>query len=290
VRVDSPMTLVVLAIGLTGCGSYWDLREGEQLAIGCASPINYFLDADGDSWGQPDSPPTPACGPDPERQLTASNALDCDEGDRLVTGRSGAICPAELGGASPTHAGFVVGQSEFVGTWADSPVLDYRDARLQCLAWAGGATPETPETAHYGLASLETANEYNTLVDWLAEQVAGPVSVWVDLAWSTDDPASGVWQWPDGTEPTYVPACNGDEPGPEDVYPDLVLGLDEADETFSERIGQLRLALVYDGTDWCRGLPSAKGDFYSDRTAHLLCERQTPLLSDYEEEAEASAE
>jgi hypothetical protein len=290
VRVDSLMALVILTIGLAGCGSYWDLRQGEQLAIGCASPINYFLDEDGDSWGRPDSPPTPACGPDPDSQLTASNALDCDETDRLITGLSGAICPADLGGGSPTHSGFVLGQSEFVGTYADSPALDYRDARMQCLAWAGGPTPETPETAHYGLASLETANEYNTVVDWLAEQVGGPVSVWVDLVWSSTDPEAGAWQWPDGTEPTYVPACNDVEATPLDVYPDLVLGLEGDNRPFSERIGQIRLALVYDGTEWCRGVPNAKGGTYPETMGHLLCERQTPQLSDYEEQAEGAAE
>ena len=39
-------------VSIAGCGSYWDLRPGEVLAIGCADLLNYYLDVDGDGWGE----------------------------------------------------------------------------------------------------------------------------------------------------------------------------------------------------------------------------------------------
>lgn len=274
---------------LSGCGSYWDLREGEQLAVGCAERLNYYIDEDGDGWGRPDSAPTPACGPDAEAKLTASNAKDCDELDRLVTGKTGAICPADIAGGSEQVAGQIVGQSEFVATYGTSPVLHYAQAVSDCTMWAGGPTPETPEGAHYGLARLETANEYNAVIDWLSTLGDAPMSVWVDLVWS-GDLESGQWQWSDGTDPTYVPPCGGVEPSPADLYPNLVLGLPEADATLESHLPTMRLALVRDGEDWCRGVPDvfdADGAGpYAPREAHLVCERYTPAFSAHEERAE----
>lgn len=291
-RLDSLAVSAALALAttvwLTGCGSYWDLREGQKLAIS-GKRLNYYIDEDGDGWGRPDSAPTPLDAPDPSKQLTASNALDCDEQDRLVTGRTGALCPTEIGGGSPEVSGQVVGQSEFVATWGSSPTLHFSEGGFQCEAWAGGPTPDVPETAHYGLASLETANEYNSVVDWLAGLTTGPMSFWVDLVWNGDLEA-GQWEWPDGTVPTYVPACGGVEPHPADLYPDLVLGLPEADETLAAHLPHMRLALVYDGTEWCRGVPEAKGGPYGPRDAHVVCERYTPSLRLYEEAADGGSD
>ena len=58
--------LLVSLTTLAGCGSYWDIRKGEELPIGCAGLLNWYHDADGDQWGDPGSAPKADCGPDQE--------------------------------------------------------------------------------------------------------------------------------------------------------------------------------------------------------------------------------
>lgn len=272
-------------LGASGCGSYWDLRSGQQLPIGCAGLLNYYYDADGDGWGEPDSPPTALCGPKAEDRLTASNDLDCDDSDPGVTGRAGAICPDGMAfplGGSTCVLGRLQGQSEYVSTCDASPLVPFGMAAQDCRAWAGWET-EGSTAGHRGLASLETENEYVAVVEeWQAGESGGePVVLWVDLAWE-GTLASGEWVWPGGELPTWIPPCGGVEPHPADFWPELVLGIPESDATLTEHLDEVRLALVYDGSSWCRGVPDAAGDAFGPREAHVMCERPRPNLSDYQ--------
>lgn len=284
------MRTLALLLPLAGCGSYWDIRKGEELPIGCAGRLNWYTDQDGDSWGDPGSSPTPMCGPDQEQKLTASNALDCDDGDAGITGMAGAICPDAIGegesaGGSPCVQGVQSGNSEFVSTCGESPVIHSAMAEQDCLRWAGELTPESESvgaTGHFGLASLETEFEYNGVVDWLTGVAGGqPMAVWVDLRWD-GDLASGAWVWPDegGIAPTWIQPCGGAEPAPIEFWPDLVPGI--ADDTVEESLPDLRLALVHDGSTWCRGIPEDTP--FSPRDAYALCERPRPDLANYADE------
>lgn len=287
--------LLVSLTALAGCGSYWDLRAGEELPIGCAGVLNWYHDADGDGWGDPSSAPTPRCGPDPDNELTASNALDCDDDDDGVTGRVGALCPSEMfTGANGTGSACVAGLQgdgvEFVTTCTGSPLVGFTMAQQDCAAWAGWITPEAAEagaTGDHGLASLETDLELAAVVEWL-EGVANkePMAVWVDLRWNgTIESGSGSWEWPDdgGTAPNGIPPCGGTEVGPVDFWPDLVLGVPESDAALEESLGEVRQALVYDGSEWCRGTPDAMGGPFGPREAFALCERPAPVPTSFED-------
>jgi hypothetical protein len=287
--------LLVSFLSLAGCGSYWDIRKGEELSIGCAGLLNWYPDADGDQWGDPGSAPTPRCGPDQEKQLTASNALDCDDADVGITGRVGALCPGEMfTGADPEGsrcvAGTRSGESEFVTTCEGSPLVGFTMARQDCEAWAGWITPEAAEqgaVGQHGLASLQTEFEFAAVTEWLETVANGePIAVWVDLQWTgTIDSSSGAWQWPDngGTLPNWVPPCGDTDVGPVDFWPDLVVGLPESDTTLEESLDEVRQALIYDGTEWCRGVPDALGTPFGPREAFALCERPAPILTNFED-------
>lgn len=297
-NTSSPRTLLLAAIlpailpiataGLAGCVSYWDIRKGEELVIGCAGELLWFPDADGDQWGDPDSTGKPGCTAFEDEGLTANNALDCDPSDPSITGQTGAICPNEIAsslGGSECVVGRQQGNSEFVSSCGESPLLPPLAARQECEEWSGWDTSLDPgaPALNRGLAALETDAEYNAVIEWLTAAAGGePRAIWIDLRWS-GSVQSGEWQWPDGTLPTYIPPCGGVEIEPGDFYPDLVPGLPESDETLEEHLPDLRAALVYNGNTWCRGIPNLSDDIDGPRSAHVLCERPRPILADYAE-------
>lgn len=278
----------VLAATLVGagCGSHWDLREGEELAIGCAGLLEWYVDSDGDLWGDPDGTGETACGPDPATLRTASNALDCDAADPAITGRVGSICPSDIGafaGGSPCVEGHPQGNSEFVATCDGSPLLTPVVARQDCEAWSGWDTtaPVGEAVMNRGLAALETEPEYVAVTEWLAGMAgSAPLSVWLDLRW-VGTLSAGSWQWPDGTSPTYIPACGAAEATPYDFYPDLVPGLTETEATLTEHLAEFRAALVWDGARWCFGVADAASPDFEPRGALALCERPRPELADF---------
>lgn len=277
--------LLAAALALAGCGSYWDLRKGESLDVGCAGLKNFYPDADGDKWGEPDSIPTQACTADEAAGLTASNDLDCDDDDEGITGRAGAICPTQMvGGLATCVEGLRQGGSEFVGTCGETPLVAFGQAAQDCQAWAGWETPEAVDegrVGHRGLASLETDFEFNGVTDWIEQQVGSvPTAVWVDLRWS-GSVTDGSWAWPDGSAPTLVAPCGGDETLPGDFWPELVPGVGGADDSLEAHLDEVRAALVWNGTAWCRGVPDFVGN--APREAYALCERPSPNLADYED-------
>ncbi len=276
--------LLVPLIAMAGCGSYWDIRAGEDLPIGCANLLNYYLDVDGDGWGQAGAP-TPLCEPDVAEGLTASNDLDCDDDDNQITGQVGSLCPEDLDPEGTScYAGLLRGDSEFLVTCGSSPTQRYSIAESRCHAWSGQETEEGVP-GHRGLAQLESEVEVFDVVAWLEDlpEVQPGFAVFVDLRWD-GDLDSGSWRWPDGSSPDSIAPCGGSEPGVDDFYPALVPGDPNAEPTLEEHKDEVRLALVWDGTSWCRGTPD-EGDaaIYDHQSAHYLCERPRPDLSQYEE-------
>ncbi|MEZ4234615.1 MAG: hypothetical protein R3F59_00300 [Myxococcota bacterium] len=271
-----------------GCVSYWDLRKGEELPYGCVGELLWYPDADGDKWGDPGTTGKPSCGPVEQENRTASNARDCDDSDGGVTGRVGAICPAQMAfleGGTPCVEGLQVGDSEIIASCGASPQVDAETAASDCVQWSGWDTEQPADAVqpmNRGLAALETEAEYNSVTTWLAEG-GEPRIVWVDLRWS-GPVDGGAWTWPDGTAPTWVPACAGGETSPADFFPDLVPGLPESDATLEESVRWVRQALIFDGTAWCRGVPDAVFSEAQQRSyagAQVLCERPRPVLSDF---------
>jgi hypothetical protein len=289
---------LVLGLGtVAGCVSYWDLRRGEELPYGCTGELLWFPDADADEWGDPGTSGEPSCGPITDQGRTASNALDCDDSDPGITGRVGSICPdqmAFLQGGTPCVEGIQVGNSELVATCGGSPPVFPDPAAADCGHWSSWDTSlgsDAPQPINLGLAALETEPESNAVTTWLAE-AGEPRAVWVDLRW-VGSIESGTWQWPDGTAPTWIPACGAQEPVPADFFPHLVAGTPEGDATLQDSLRYVRLALIFDGTSWCRGVPPEAYDEATDTTfaaAHALCERPRPVLADYAVEPDADSE
>lgn len=287
---------------LAGCGSYWDLRKGEELPIGCASRLNYFPDEDGDGWGAQDSPPEEACAQDAPSGK-ASNALDCDDADAGLTGRAGAICPSQMAsqyGGSPCVVGTQQGDSELVATCLDgSPTVPFGQAIQDCTLWAGWETPEAVAAGtvgHRGLAALEDDIEFGRVTTWLRDNLVpntGGFAVWIDLQWDgTVDSGQWVFRAADGStiNPTWIVPCGGADPMPGDLWPDLLVGGPTdtgaaavgGRQTVEDELDKVRLALIWDGAGWCRGIPEEAGGEYGPRSAHVLCERPRPTLADYE--------
>lgn len=284
-------TGVLSAVLLTaGCGSYWDIREGEVLDIGCAGRLNYYDDVDGDGWGQVGSEPTALCEPDPQAGLTASNALDCDDTDPDVTGKIGLVCPADLDPAgTPCYSGLVFGDSEFVVTCGESQPQRFTAAQQLCDSWSTDAAQDDTSVQR-GLATLEAGFErVEVLEAWLEslEEVEAGFSIFVDLRWS-GSLETGTWAWPSGAPPDGISPCGGVEPTVADFYPDLVPSDPNAAQTLEEHKGEVRSVLVFDGVGWCRGTPSDGGAGYDHQSAHYLCERPRPDLSQHEEQPSAA--
>lgn len=285
-RILSPS----LALLAAGCGSYWDIREGEVLDIGCADLLNYYLDLDGDGWGQAGTEPTALCEPNLQDGLTASNALDCDDEDADITGQVGLVCPAELDPqGTPCYSGLVFGDSEFVVTCGDSSPQRFTAAEQLCDSWATDETTGSVEEAgHHGLATLEADFErVEVLESWLEglSEVEAGFSIFVDLRW-TGELDGGAWAWPSGAAPDGIPPCGGTEPTVADFYPNLIPSDPNAQETLEEHKGEVRSVLVFDGNGWCRGTPSDGGEAYDHQTSHYLCERPRPDLTLHEERPE----
>jgi len=277
---------IAMAGLFTGCGSYWDLRGGEELPIGCANVLNFYLDADGDGWGEADSVGSPLCAPDVDHGLTASNNLDCDDTDPDITGQVGSLCPQDLdAGGTADFAGLRRGDSEYLVVFGASEPQRFSEAEARCQAWAG--VPLDDAGGHRGLATLSTGPEaadvQQELLDGLGQSDFG---AFVDLRWAgTLD--TGAWEWSDGSAPDSLPACGGVEPTVADFFPALNAGDPNALPTLEEHLAGVRLVMVSSGGGWCRGAPSAaSAPGYDAQSAHYLCERPVPVLSDYQDQPE----
>ena len=139
---------------------------------------------------------------------------------------------------------------------------------------------------HRGLGSLEANFEQvEVLEEWIESlpETRPGFAIFVDLRWE-GELEGGRWVWPSGATPDELPPCNGVEPEVADFYPALVPGDPAAQDTLEEHKGEVRLALVFDGSGWCRGTPDALGgEDYDHQSAHYLCERPRPNLAQYQD-------
>lgn len=261
---------------LLACGSSWRLREGERLALGCAT-ASYWLDADGDGWGDPDVPEQPLCGPDADLGLTATVGLDCDDADPEVTGRVGSLCPVDLVIGTPAGVlGVEWGGVEYAAAWGPQAVTtDAVGAADACAAWGGG------------LAAFGAAVDAETVTSRMGVAV-GPGRLfagWLDAGWQ-GDLTDGSWTFGGGGDDGLLggdelPWC-GAEPVATDAWPELNAADPVHRAAMEEELAGVRLAVTLDAVGlFCVGLPQPQGDGVQDAAygpwdAHPLCSRVRP--------------
>ena len=262
-----PLLLVV-----AGCGSYWDLRKGESLAVDCESKLNYYVDDDGDGWGEAGTDPQALCSPDPGKKLTASNDRDCDDSLAGITARIGA-CPVDV--TAGDFVGTVRGDSEYL---ALDDSYRYSQGPARCERWSGSvALPDEDTEADRGLTMLKDNGELTDLLDLLDENgFAGPMFIGVVYN-------GAGWEWEDGTAlGGAIAFCGNQAPDPLEFYPNLVQGIGDT-ASVDTLYDQARLALINDG-GWCLGIPGDAAATDDSRAyAGLICERPTPNTLDYQD-------
>jgi len=251
---------------LSGCGSWWTLREGDSVQGGCVER-QYFPDADGDGWGDPASEPTVLCQADANAGLTATNARDCDDNDVSVTGKVGQNCPVNLAPADPdatepvNAAGVVFAEREFAFTYGQDFTVDLSNGESSCELW--GVTPSVGIPGVAGLATFVSQAELAEL-QGAVEAGLEPGQVFagrVGIGWSGSDltePLQGEWVFVDGLDSGLIESalswCNG-EPSPVDFFPSLNLGVPEHKTAMEAALPELRLSLVLrEDATWCLGL------------------------------------
>ncbi len=268
-----PLLLVV-----AGCGSYWDLRSGESLNTDCEGKLNYYVDLDGDGWGEPSSAPEPLCAPDPNNNLTASNNRDCDDNDDGITARI-EQCPASLVPADGDYLGIVRGDSEYLAI--DVPDgIRYSGAASLCDTW-GSRLPGDDGEGEADLAQLVDGGERDDILDALESAGWTDVELFVGIVWNGD-----AWVWADGDPLSgTVGFCgNNADIEPIDFFANLVDGIVADDgQDAEDAAARLSLRREADGSDWCWGIPGEEDVIDDSRAfAGVLCERGAPSTADYQ--------
>jgi len=283
---------ILLTLILSGCGSSWSIRVGEELEVGCAL-YKFYPDADEDGWGDGSVEPVEACEADDAAGLTARNGRDCDDEDNTITGRVGSICPHELStgdGDSDAYAG-VIYDSEYVIVYGDGDYAEHQQADILCNNWAGNLDGEVQGQ----LATFASAAELQEVRERIEDLVGtSPFAGFVGLAWDGPSNDDGSWQWVDENADAALIEqdlnwCNGVEPAPLDAYPHLVPGNPDHAAAINEQLSKVRLALVLDEAgDWCLGFPwdavSETGplaEFYTGVEGHFICQRVKQDAADY---------
>ena len=284
--------LTLTALFAVGCGSHWNIRKGDELAIGCAGKAKYYEDADGDGWGNPDGEPQRLCEADAELNLTATNGRDCADDDAQVTGKVGWWCPADLSGETTIeYTGFISGESEYFYTWGTTEPTWYDTAVESCESW-GAHTKDGEDYVPQGhLATFESAAAIAEMQGQLETVATSGYAVLIGVRWvGTWD--EGDWGWVDQSDDSLLTAfdfCAGEAPTPDDVYEGLFIGDTGHAQFLEDTLRDLRLAMVLDDEgSWCLGLPSDVGESaedsgYTPQEGHILCERPQPDPAEYEE-------
>jgi len=286
VRLVIPCVLV-----LAGCGSSWTIRVGEEVSVGC--PLyNFYPDADGDGWGDGSVEPVQACEPDNKQGITARNGLDCDETDETITGKVAPLCPGMI---NDDYAGVVFEGSEFAIVYGEADAANTSvQAEFLCENWA---EVDADGRRMGGLATFDSAAELQDVTDEVESRVGDSVYVgFVGLAWDGTSNEDGSWQWTsedaDGSLiESQLNWCGGTAPAPLDGNGYYVSGNPEHAASANVLIETARLALIYDGAgDWCLGFPqealepdAAMAEIYASNNAHFICQRQKPVIGDWNE-------
>lgn len=240
-------------LALTGCVSRFVLTEYLEEIV-CDQ--SYFLDSDGDGWGDDATDPVVACDADPATGFTATNGRDCRDDDEQVTGRVASACGDELVAGGSLYEGVILGDSEYIVVYGDTTPVWSEHAVSACGPWGWGgqlATFDTPE---------DLAAVTGLLDDVITtEGYAGYIGI--SVAESRES-----WDWEDGSALDFLQVgwCDGVQP----TIRDAALGLD-----------QLALVRPSGSTQWCLGTPEQADDDYDAREAHFVCERVVPSPADW---------
>lgn len=247
--VASLAVFPILLLSQIGCVSSWELRE--TLPETCSKVYAFYQDADGDGWGDPDSEAVWSCADDAVSGYNARNALDCDDDDADTTGRTDAICPDALTWDAPTpYVGSTYAGSEYVVVYGDdTELLSGLQAEISCEAWGGG------------LAGFDSFTEVD---EALTESLSG-IDGWAGFV--EIGVVDGGWGWLDGSTASLddIGWCSGEPEVPTDT--------EDADNA--------RIALIFDGSAYCLGLPDEASDGYTPWEGHFVCERTEPVADDY---------
>ena len=153
---------LTLLLAAAGCGATWGFggEANDVLYTQCAEPKTYYLDVDGDGWGDPlQLGMEDSCEPDANNFYTATNARDCNDAEDEVTGLVGSLCPSELVYSEATdisYTGFVAGGNEFVYLYnlESTPYVDMQDAEERCAQWGAAELIDGVWTSTGGLATF----------------------------------------------------------------------------------------------------------------------------------------
>lgn len=319
------LLLTLGVASLVGCvNDKWTLSTAIDLE--CDAPLRYFIDRDRDGWGEfGGEVSVEACNPAtavdlfadelPADATVAANNIDClddpspDSYGTELTYRAG-LCPEEFvaDGAgtfftpfSTTESEFVVVHDELRGT-NGTVVQSARNASDLCGGfggWGGGASLTITEgtdgdvvVAQYDQGSLLSlaGDDYFSILEGLTETLSGELgadwSQWGYAGWvsvvssewvNSQDAGFGLpvlaagWYW-EGADGTYRPV---------DEIAEVPFCGEEPD------LEQYRLALVWDGSNWCVGGPLgvqrnlSPSAIYEDAGAHLICHRPVRAPEDW---------
>jgi hypothetical protein len=283
--------MLPLSLSVAACGSYWDLREGESLDVDCEGKLNYYVDTDGDGWGEPSSTPEPLCQPDADNLLTASNNRDCDDSLGGITARI-AECPAAIATDEGDLFGLVRGGSEYLAL-EHPDGWRYSSGPSTCHRWSGSLTVEAEQTEggaapDKGLAQLRDAGELADVLEALEEAGWVDAELFVGIRW---DSSAETWVWENGDALAggTLPFCDNREIEPIDFYPNLERGVvDDDGNAVVDAAARLALRREADGSDWCWGLPGDDDAIDDSREyAGVLCERPVPDTAAYRDVPES---
>lgn len=312
VRISALLAPTAALLMGTGCASSWGLTNGE--VIQNCKKLFYYMDADGDGWGDPNSERQEVCASrvDVESGITARNALDCDDADPTVTGRIDALCPNELvteieyepgtGDPSDWYVTARGSDTELVATGGSTPAGYPLAAEAACFYWGGSlAKLSSGDDKGNMLASIEaTLDGTETYAAWVA--ILWDYTETGDAAWG----GTGKFRWmepvdmdPEGVIPG-APAENfpelsgagenitwcGDEPPVEvdaegNAYEQqwlkrvALVGTPDCGGSYRWCYGSPEYATAYVNQTACEGGVSLASD-YDWSKAHMICERVAP--------------
>jgi len=257
---------------MVGCVSKWDLRA--ELPVN--QPVPYFLDQDGDGWGDPESDEQRQLSGDVDSGYTARNNRDCDDNDANVTGRVGSICPVQMVVGGSDWVGTVLQDQELVALYGTTDPVWTDAAQDACEDWG-----TTLDGGTNGKLAILTGERRSAVIEALDLKLGGaPFAGFVGA--SPQDDVGAEWSWDD------------DET--------LIEDTDLCDD-FVAQPSLERLALVHRSGEWCYGTPEnafiatpgPDAPAYAKFYGHFICQRDQPDPADYDqglplEETEEPAE
>lgn len=293
----------------TGCASSWGLTDLGDIAQ-CKTKF-YYMDADGDGWGDPAIEREEICSEnvDVESGWTARNGLDCDDADDGVTGRIDALCPHELvteieyepgtGDPSDWYVTARGPETELVATGGSTPAGYPLAAEAACFYWGGS------------LAKLTAGEDKGNVLSAIEATLDGSetYAAWVAILWDYDlsSPSGADWgakgnfRWmePEDMDPEGTLPGAASENFPELVgtgesitwcsdVPPVEVHLQDGElngvtwkkgDAYSDQwLKRVALVGTPDGGGsyrWCYGSPEFASD-YDWSQAHMICERMAP--------------